>query len=116
MMVHNTNDEAGIGTLVSRLVEDGKAFARAEVAVYRAQALKLVADYRAAAILCVVAIILAHAAIIALLVGVILSIAQALGPVWATVITVGGTFAIAGLLVWLALSMVRAAGKKGKPQ
>ncbi|WP_242146617.1 phage holin family protein [Sphingomonas sp. BAUL-RG-20F-R05-02] len=115
-MAENTNDEDGIGTLVSRLVEDAKAFVRAEIAVYQAKALKLVADYRTAAILCIVALILAHAAIIALLVGVIMSIAQALGPIWATVITIGGTFAIVGLLIVVALSMVRSAGRKGVSQ
>jgi hypothetical protein len=113
-MPDNISDEESIGTLVSRLVEDAKTFARAQVDLYRAQALKIVADYRTAVILCVVAVILAHAAIIALLVGIILSIAQALGPVWATVITIGGTLLVAGVLVWLALSMIRAAGAKGK--
>lgn len=113
-MAENTNDEDGIGTLVGRLVDDAKAFVRAEIAVYRAQALKLVADYRTAAILCVVAMVLAHAAVIALLVGIIMSIAQALGQIWATVITIGGTFAVVGLLVWIALSMISNAGRKGK--
>lgn len=113
-MTDHTNDEEGVGTLISRLVDDAKAFVRAEIAVYRAQALKLVADYQTAAILCVVALILANAAIVALLVGIIMSIAQALGPIWATVITIGGTFALCGVLVWVALSMIRAAGSKGK--
>jgi len=111
-MANKLNDEEGIGDLVTRLVEDAKAFARAEIAVFRAKALKLVADYRTAAVLCVVALILAHAAIIALLVGIIMSIAQALGPIWATVITIGGTFVVCGLLVWTALSLVKAAGVK----
>jgi len=109
-MADDTTDE-GIGALISRLVEDAKAFVFAEVAVYRARALKIVSDYRAAAVLGVVALILAHAAVIALLVGIILSIAQALGPIWATLITVGGTLLIAGLLVWIAVSLVSAKGK-----
>jgi hypothetical protein len=113
-MADNIHEEDGIGTLIGRLVEDAKAFARAEIAVYRAQAMKLVADYRTAAVLCVVALVLAHAAAIALLVGIILCIAAALGPIWATVITIGGTLVVAGLLVWIALSMIRAAGAKGK--
>lgn len=109
-MAEDTTDE-GIGTLISRLVEDAKAFAFAEISVYRARLLKMVADYRAAAVLGVVALVLAQAAVIALLVGIILSIAQALGAIWATVITVGGTLLIAGLLVWIAVSIVSAKGK-----
>ncbi|AOH84790.1 hypothetical protein AWL63_13275 [Sphingomonas panacis] len=109
-MAENTTDD-GIGTLISRLVEDAKAFAFAEIAVYRARLMKAVADYRAAAILGVAALILAHAAVIALLVGIILSVAQALGPIWATVITVGGALLVAGVLVWIAVSIVSAKGK-----
>ena len=109
-MADNTTDD-GIGALISRLIEDAKAFALAEVAVYKARLMKAVAEYRTAAILGVVALILAHAAVIALLVGIILSIAQALGPIWATVITVGGALLIAGVLVWLAVSIVSAKGK-----
>lgn len=113
-MTDNTDDEAGVGALISRLVEDAKAFVRAEIAVYRAQALKIVDDYRTAAILCVVALMMANAAIVALLVGIIMSIARALGPIWATAITVGGTFVLCGVLLWVASSIVRSADARGK--
>ncbi|RZF66125.1 hypothetical protein EWE75_01695 [Sphingomonas populi] len=110
-MAEDSTDD-GIGTLISRLVEDAKAFVLAEIGVLRARALKAVADYRAAAILGVAALVIAHAAIIALLVGIILSIAQALGPIWATVITVGGALLVAGVLVWIAVSIISNKGAK----
>lgn len=107
-------EEGSIGSLITQLVDNAKTFVRAEIDVYRAQVVRAVADYRAAAILGVVALILLHAAVIALLVGIILSIAQALGPIWATVITIGGTLLLVALLGWLAMAMVRAAAIRNK--
>ena len=99
--------EPSIGTLVGTLVEDGRAYALAEVATYRAKAMAWLGEAKFVAIFGVSALVLANCAIIALFVGLLLTLAPRVGPGWATVIVVGGTLAIAGLLGWFALRHVR---------
>lgn len=98
--------DASIGTLATRVVNDARTFVAAEIALYRAKAMALVAPWKMVAILGVAAVILVNAAIIALLVGLILTLQTLVGPGWATLIVVLGTLAIAGLLGWLAASRI----------
>jgi hypothetical protein len=98
--------QESIGALVSRLVADAKAVAAAEIALYRAKSVSWLAQTKTIAIFGVAALILANAAIIALLVGLILTIQTLVGPGWATLIVVLGTLVIAGLLGWLASGRV----------
>lgn len=87
--------------LVSRVVDDAKEVARAEVDLVKAQAVARLAGYRAAAILFATAGLLAMLASVGLVVGLILTIAQYTGAGWATLIVVGAMLALAGLLGWL---------------
>lgn len=99
--------------LVSRVVDDAKEVARAEIALVRAQAdakvAGWVARYRAAAILFVTACLFSVAAFIGLVAGLILTLAPCVGPGWATLIVVGGTMVLAGLLGWLGLRRLKRA-------
>lgn len=96
----DTSEET-LPELVSRIVDDAKEVARAEVALVKAQALAKVAGYRTAAALFVAAYLVSVAALIALVVGLVLTLAPRVGPGWATAIVVAATFAVAGLLGWL---------------
>ena len=87
--------------LVSRVVDDAKEVARAEVDLVKAQAVAKLAGFRAAAILFATAALLVVAAFIGLVVGLILTLAQYLGAGWATLIVVGVAIALAALLGWL---------------
>lgn len=87
--------------LVSRVVDDAKEVARAEVDLVKAQAVAKLAGLRAAAILFATAGLLVVAAFIGLVVGLILTLAQYLGAGWATVIVVGLAIGLAALLAWL---------------
>lgn len=98
--------QESISELLSRLVSDVKAVAATEVALYRAKSASWLGQAKMIAIFGVAALILANAAIIALLVGLILTIQTLVGPGWATVIVVLGTLVIAGLLGWLASGRV----------
>ena len=100
-------EEPGLGDLFGQLVDDGKGYARAEIGYYRAIVAAKLSDIGAALWMGVVALILAHAAIIALLVGLVLSLVPLIGPGWATAIVVVGVLGIAGLLGWLAWSHVK---------
>lgn len=97
-MVEQVTEDEGIGTLVSQLVEDARGLASAEVALVKARIGERTSAYKNAAIFFVVAGVLALAALIALLVGLILSLATLIGPGFATAVVVLGTLAIAGVL------------------
>ena len=57
---HEPDDEEGIGTLIARAVGDGRAYAEAEIADWRALALDRLADARAAAIFGVAVLFMAR--------------------------------------------------------
>ncbi|PZQ61309.1 MAG: hypothetical protein DI544_06115 [Sphingomonas taxi] len=84
--------------LVTRLAGDVRDVAQAEIALAKAKAGFAVTRYKAAAIRFAIAGVLALAALIALLVGLILSLATLIGPGFATAAVVGVVLAIAGLL------------------
>ena len=90
--------EENVSSLIGRLVGEARGVANAEVALVKAKVGGRVAAYKGAAILFGVAGILALAGLIAMLVGLIFTLATLVGPGFATLIVVGVTFAIAGLL------------------
>lgn len=87
--------EESIGDLVGRLVEDGRTFAEAEIALYRA-----IAEYRAirarrALVALAIGWFLLFAAMTALVITALVSLAQAIGPLLAGVV-VGLPLAVGG--------------------
>lgn len=92
------DSDAGISTLVHRAVEDARELARAEVALVKARAGERATAYKNAAIFFGAAGVLALAALVALLVGLILALATLVGPGWATLVVVGVTLLIAAVL------------------
>ncbi|HEU0045135.1 phage holin family protein [Sphingomonas sp.] len=104
--------DEGISTLVHRTIDDAREFAHAEVALYKAKAAERANAYKNAAIFFGAAATLALSAITALLVGLILTLATLLGPGWATLIVVVGTFIIAGILAMIGKGKLTPAGAK----
>jgi uncharacterized membrane protein YqjE len=103
-----TGSERHIGDIVGQLVEDGKAYANAEIDVAKA----IVAEKGKAlvppAILLGTAIILALAGITALAVGVVIALAKFVGPLLAGLaglLIFGG---LAGLLGWMGVNKLKA--------
>lgn len=92
----------GIGGLIVRLVEDGKAYVGAEIGLYRALMAERARDAGFAAGFALAAVLIAQAAMFALLVGLMLVLAPMIGRGWATVVVVFAALALAGLLGWLA--------------
>jgi hypothetical protein len=99
--------ERPIGELVHELIEEGKAYVRAEIELY-----KTIANSKAKALvlpvaLFAVAFILALAAVTALAVGVVIALAKLIGPLLAGL---GGLLifaAIAGALAWWGAERLR---------
>lgn len=103
------NEDDGIGALVSRLVGDGRAYAEAEIGYWKALAVDRVADARTAAVLGIAVLLLAQAAAIALIVGLVMILTPHVGPGLATLIVVLTTGIAATLLARAALTRFRRA-------
>jgi hypothetical protein len=97
-VIEQATEDEGIATLVSQLVDDARGLAGAEVALVKARVGERVTAYKNAAVFFVVAGVLALAALIALLVGLIISLATLIGPGLATAAVVLAVLAIAGVL------------------
>lgn len=90
-------DDETVPHLVGRLVDDTRSLASAEIALYKARFAERFAAYKNAIVFFVIASVLALAALIALLVGAIISLATLIGPGLATLVVVGIVLVIAGV-------------------
>lgn len=97
-VIEQATEDEGIATLVTQLVDDARGLAGAEVALVKARVGERVTAYKNAVIFFVVAGVLALAALIALLVGLIMSLATLIGPGLATAAVVLAVLAVAGVL------------------
>ncbi|THD35130.1 MAG: phage holin family protein [Sphingomonas sp.] len=95
-----------IPALVSRLIDDGEEFVRAELKLYRARLFSRIDEARNAIILAVIALALVQAVIVAALVGLLIVLTRLIGPGGATGIVVVVGLALAGLLAFLAYRLL----------
>lgn len=100
-------DPNSIGFLFSRLIDDAERFVRAEINLYRAEAVARVNEAKLAVLLGVAAFLLAQAALIALLVGLLLIARRLMGPALATLTVVGGALIVAGVMVAIAVAKIK---------
>jgi hypothetical protein len=106
-MAGEASDDS-IGELFTRLAHDAKDAAQAEVALVRARATSLLIRYKGAAIFFGAAGVLSLAALVALLVGLIMTLTPTTGPGIATLIVVGVVLLLAGILAMVGRSKLRA--------
>ena len=99
--------ERPIGELVHELIENGKAYARAEFDLYKAIAAAKGKALAVPAALFVVAFIFALAAITALAVGVVIALERFVGPLAAGFLGMVIFAAVAGLLGWAGYQKLR---------
>jgi len=99
--------ERPVGELVHELVEDGKAYARAEIGLVKAIAAAKGKALALPAAMFGVAFICALAAITALALGVVLALETFIGPLAAGFVGMLVFVAIAGLLGWYGYSRLR---------
>lgn len=100
-------DPDSIGHLFSRLIDDAERFVRAEINLYRAQGLARIGEAKVALLLGATAFLLAQAALIALLVGLVLVARRTLGPALATLTVVGGALIVAAVMVAVAVAKIK---------
>jgi Putative Actinobacterial Holin-X, holin superfamily III len=96
--------DTGITTLLGQLVGDAREVALAEVGVIKAHAGETIGRYRGAAIFFAVAGVLGFGGFIALLIGLILTLAPHTGPGIATLIVVGVVSVVAAILGFIGKS------------
>jgi len=96
-----------VGELVHELIEDGKAYARAEVGLVKAIATAKVNAAKLPAILFGIAFLLSLAAITALAVGVATALATLIGPLAGGIVAFLLFAAVAGGLGWYGVTRLR---------
>ena len=96
-----------VGELISRILEDGKAYAVAELNVVKAIAEEKVGALKAPAIAIVAALLVSQAAIIVLALGITMALANLVGPLLAGIIGFVIFLALAGALGWWAFTRVK---------
>jgi hypothetical protein len=106
--------EDGIGDLVHRLVEDGKAYARAEVDLYKTIGTEKVRSLKTPVILLVTAVLLAHAAFLALVATLFVALALVMNDALAGLVTVLILGALAGITGYLGVKRLAGDADKTK--
>ena len=99
--------ERGIGELVSELLDEGKAYARAELELAKATAKDKAAAFKVPAILFGTAVLLVLAALSGLAIGIFASLLRYVGPLAAGFITFLLFVAVAGGLAWYGAKRLR---------
>jgi len=103
----SADNERPIGELVHELIEDGKAYARAEIDVVKAMAAAKVNALKLPAILFGAAFVLLLAAITALAYGVAAGLATLIGPLAGGLVAFVLFAAVAGALIWVGVKKLR---------
>lgn len=105
-MTQPRNDES-YAELLGRLRDDGEAFARARIELYRETAKYRAKRLRLPALLLLVASSLVASAVVALAAGFVVGLAPYLGGIAAGFVVALVAILIAGLLTWLAINRYR---------
>ena len=100
-------EERPIGEVVSDLVEQGKAYAKAEIELAKAQALARVGELQVPAALLFGALLFAQAAVTVLAVAVALGLAPLIGPFGGGLVAVLMAGGVAALLAWLGVQKLQ---------
>ncbi|WP_205480508.1 phage holin family protein [Sphingomonas arenae] len=99
----------GVGDLLHRLVEDGKAYARAEVNYYKTVGTERASALKLPVIFGVLALLFVHAAFLALCATLFVGLASLMSDTLAGLLTVLILAGVGGVLGYLAYSKGRAA-------
>lgn len=93
-------EDGSIRTLVSRLIDDGKAYAKAEIDLVRLRVEDELVGYRRAAIFAGIGAVFGASAIVCLCLTLVLTLAGVLGPLLGGLLATVLVGAISGLLIY----------------
>jgi ABC-type polysaccharide/polyol phosphate export permease len=101
------HEEGSIGEVLSRLVDDAEAFVRAEISLYRAEAIHKVNIYRRLLALAAFGGLLAFGSVTLLLIALVFALSPYLGAAWAAFLVALVAMAIAALSIGLVVRYIR---------
>lgn len=102
--------EESIGELLGRLADDGRAYVKAEVGVYRAIAARRAARAKSGLIALAAGAVLMITSVTALLLGLVLWLATLIGPLLAGVAVAAALILTGFILIRIGISGLRALG------
>jgi type III secretory pathway component EscS len=105
----------GLADLIAQAIRDGKAAVRAEVDLVKARFADRFRRARTGIILIVIALVIAHAAMIGLVVGLVMGLASLVGATLAGVIVLVVGLLVAGILGWIAASLLSRPSPEARP-
>ena len=108
-------EDESLAGLAGRAIEETRGLVTAEIELYKARLGERVSAYTSAAVFFAIAGVLALAALIALLVGLIISMATLVGPGLATAIVVGVVLIAAAVLALIGKRKLAPAPLDRKP-
>jgi hypothetical protein len=103
------DDERPIGEVVHQLIDEGKAYAKAELDLAKVQALAKADALKIPAILLFAALLFAQAAVTMLALTIAMTLAPLIGPLGAGLVAVLVAGGAAALLGWLSLERLKGA-------
>ena len=103
-------DSESLGDLFGRLADDGRAFVKAEIGVYKAIAARRAARARNGLIALAIGVVLLVTSITALLLGLVLWLSTLVGPLLAGIIVAAALILTGLILVKLGISGLKALG------
>jgi len=101
------HEEGSIGDLVSRLVDDAESFVRAEIKLYRVEAIHKVNVYRSLLALAAFGGLLAFGSVTLLLMAMVFALAPLMGAAWAALLVATVAMLLAAFLVGLVTARIR---------
>lgn len=101
------HEEGSIGELLSRLVDDAENFVRAEIKLYRVEAIHKIALYRTLLAVAAVGGLLAFGSVTLLLMALVFALAPLIGAAWAAFLVALIAMLVAGLLIALVTMRIR---------
>jgi len=105
--VDSKHEEGSIGELLSRLVDDAEDFVRAEIKLYRVEAIHKINLYRSLLALAAVGGLLAFGSVTLLLMALVFALSPLIGAAWAALLVALVAMLLAGLLIGLVTARIR---------
>jgi pilus assembly protein TadC len=100
-------EPGSIAELLGRLVDDAEAFVRAEIRLYRVEAIHKVNSYRPLLALAIFGGLLAFGSVTLLLMALVFALAPYLGAAWSALIVALVALALSGLLIGVVAARIR---------
>ncbi|MBY8820683.1 phage holin family protein [Sphingomonas colocasiae] len=101
------HEEGSIGELLSRLVDDAEDFVRAEIKLYRVEAIHKVNLYRSLLVIAAIGGLLAFGSVTLMLIALVFALSPFIGAAWAAFLVALVAMLLAALLIGSVTARIR---------